>query len=111
MDFLRLQKIVLYLVGFNQNRSEHIGWKIYGFLNLLLLFCIIIAESSFVIANLSDITLATDALCPLLIGYSTFPKLVTFRLRRLKFYKLISNLEEMWMKGIRFQVHNILIAA
>lgn len=111
MDFLRLQKFVLYLVGYNQNRNEHIGWMIFGYVNLLLLFCIIIPESCFVFANLSDIKLATDALCPLLIGFSTFPKLVTFRLNRLKFYKLIRDLEEMWTEGICFQIDTKLIAA
>lgn len=99
MEFLRLQKFGLRLVGFNQNRQEHKGWTIFGFVSLLLLFGITIPESCFVIANISDIKLATDALCPLLIGFSTFPKLVTFRLNRLKFYQLISDLEEMWKNG------------
>lgn len=90
---------MLLLVGYNRKEQEHFGWKIYTYVNLCLLTIIIWPEMTYVTANISDVKMATDGLCPLLFGASSLAKLLTFRIKKSHFYKLIKNLQNLWDKG------------
>lgn len=98
MTFLKIQNFMLLLVGYNLKRVEHIGWKIFTIINLVLLTAIVFPELKFVTDNISNVKKATDGLCPLLFGVSSLAKLLTFRFRRERFYKFIWKLQDMWNK-------------
>lgn len=91
-----MQNFMLLLVGYNLKKVEHIGWKIFTIINLILLITIVFPELKFVTDNISNVKMATDGLCPLLFGVSSLAKLLTFRLSKGTFYKLIWNLQAMW---------------
>lgn len=97
--FLKMQNFMLLLVGYNRKEPEHFGWKIYTYVNLCLLIVIIWPEMSYVTANISDVKMATDGLCPLLFGASSLAKLLTMRIKKPQFYKLIRNLQDLWEEG------------
>lgn len=99
MAFLKMQNFMLLLVGYNRKEPEHFGWKIYTYVNLCLLIVIIWPEMSYVTANISDVKMATDGLCPLLFGASSLAKLLTIRIKKSQFYKLIQNLQHLWKRG------------
>lgn len=101
-NFLKMQNVMLLLVGYNRKEPEHLGWKIYTYVNLFLLIVIIWPEMSYVTANISDVKMATDGLCPLLFGASSLAKLLTIRIKKPHFYNLIRNLQDLWEKGIKY---------
>lgn len=99
MRFLRVQEIMLHLVGYSIKASEHIGWKLFSHLGLYWMSGHLIPESYYVYDNLSDIRKTTDGLCPCLFGLSTVIKLFTLLLTRLRFYRVIWQIKDLWHSG------------
>lgn len=99
MKFLRVQETMLHLVGYSLEANEHFGWKLFAHLGLYWMSGHLLPESYYVYDNLSDIQKTTDGLCPCLFGLSTNIKLFTLLLTRLKFYKIIWQIKDLWNSG------------
>lgn len=99
MKFLEVQKLLLTLCGFNIRKKENWARILNAALHILFLALISVAEFQFVIENIVDIPLVTDALCPLLTSILSTAKLLTVLVTRKKFYKMIWTLENMWNDG------------
>lgn len=99
MIFLQLQTFLLLIIGLSTKKSENFMWKLFAFINSLLLTIIILPEIHFVIENIDDIQLATDALCTILSCITSLVKVITIQINRKRFYKLIWELKEMWFNG------------
>ena len=100
MKFQQLQRNLLTQMGFSLNKNESFIWIIYAYSNWLALAVIIMPEVNFVIANIADIQLATEALCPMLTCLTSLAKLVSIQMNKLLVYKMVADLKEMWNKGI-----------
>lgn len=99
MEFLRIQRLCLNGIGYSFKHNESRGRQIFALLSWVSILIVIIPEWHFVIENISDIPLATDALCPLLTSILTISKVMTFYFRKGKFYDIIEQLDNMWLKS------------
>lgn len=100
MAFLKLQTLMLRLLCWSTQPNENIAWKIVSWLHWALLATISCTELHFVIVNMANIPLATDALCTLLTCVLSLSKMFTMNVNRNKHYKMIWTLREMWSKSI-----------
>lgn len=58
---------------------------------------ITIPEILFVVENISDIPLATDAMCTILTCILSLSKVMTMYFKKDKFYHVIEQLDDMWL--------------
>lgn len=100
MKFLRLQCLILRLMGFTGNENENFAWITLAWFHSIALALITLPEIHFIIANVVDIPLATDALCPYLTCLLSLSKLFTMNMNKAKFYRMMSTLQQMWNSGI-----------
>lgn len=98
MDFLRIQRLCLNTIGYSFRKNESQFRRIFALLSCMSLTLIIIPEFHFVIANISDIRVATDALCTFLTSILSLSKILTMYFKRDKFYHIIEELDDMWLK-------------
>lgn len=99
MKFLRLQEILLHLIGYSVRPNEPVIWKLGSHLGLYLLTTHLFPESYYIYDNLSDIKKTTDGLCPCLFGLSTIIKMFTLLLRRSRFYAVVWKIKDLTNSG------------
>lgn len=99
MKFLRLQEILLHLIGYSVRPNEPVVWKLGSHLGLYLLTTHLFPESYYIYDNLSDIKKTTDGLCPCLFGLSTIIKMFTLLLRRSRFYAVVWKIKDLTNSG------------
>lgn len=99
MTFLTIQKCCLNSIGYSFEMNESRSRRIYSLLIWISLFIIVMPEMHFVIENISDIPLATDALCTLLTSILSLSKVITLYFKKQNFYHIIKELNEMWRKS------------
>lgn len=100
--FLQHQRRMLSLVGYDvqPHRESPVRFAITA-ISLVLLYAIMWPELAYVRAHIGDIRLATDGMCPLLFGFSSAARLLTLRVRRRQFYRLIGRMEALWQRAER----------
>lgn len=99
MEFLRIQRLCLNSIGYSFKMNESRLRKLYSLLSWVSLLIIVIPELHFVIENITDIPLATDALCTLLTSILSLSKVITMYFNKEKFYHIIQQLDKMWIKS------------
>ncbi|KAG4068760.1 hypothetical protein HA402_002451 [Bradysia odoriphaga] len=99
MGFLRTQRLCLYLIGFSFKKDESRVIQLYSLLSWISILIIIIPETHFVIENLTDIPLATDALCTQFTSMLSLMKIATLYFKKDTFYRIIDQLDDMWRKS------------
>lgn len=99
MKFLRIQRLCLKSIGYSFKQNENLLHRLYSLLSLISVLAIVIPELHFVIENISDIPLATDALCTLLTTFLSFLKILTMYSKKDIFYNVINQLDDMWLKS------------
>lgn len=98
---LLAQKQIFRVLGFRFTSADSIWWKLFAWFYPISLFIIVVPEINFVVANISDVSLATSALCTILYCYCSLPKMITMMKRRNRFYGFWGNLNELWDNGKR----------
>lgn len=96
MKFLHIQTNMLRLIGYRIDSRSSVAWNAYANVCWILLAIITIPEIHFVAENLSDIPMATDALCTLLTCFLSLSKLLTMQFKRAQFYQMIDVLQSLW---------------
>lgn len=102
MKFLRIQRLCLKSIGYSFRKNESRTRRIFALWIWMGLLVIAIPEWHFVIENIADIPLATDALCPLLTTILSLSKVMTLYFKKDKFYNVIEQLDDMWQKSKLF---------
>lgn len=100
MSYMPLQRRTLRSIGFSLRADESRGWHLYVAVQTVSLALIVAPEMWFVWRNLDDLVLATNALCTVMYCFMSLPKLVTMQLRRHTWYRLLTDLEAMWARGL-----------
>lgn len=108
MQFLHIQTNMLKLIGYNNDSRSSVPWNAYANVCWLLLAIITIPEMHFFAQNISDIPLATDALCTLLTCFLSLSKLLTMQFKRTQFYQMIDVLHMLWKNSNFIRFNHIL---
>ncbi|KAJ6637500.1 Odorant receptor 47a, partial [Pseudolycoriella hygida] len=94
-----LLRLCLSSIGYSFENNESRLRQVYSLLMWMLLFVLVFPEIHFVVENISNIPLATDALCPLLTSILSLSKVMTLYFKKNGFYRIIKQLDDMWMKS------------
>lgn len=101
MEFLSISRKMLCTIGYPNEFRQHDHrpswyWKAYANSCWLLLAFVSIPEFHFFIVNLSNIQMATEALCTLLTCFLSLSKLLTIHMGKKQIFRLTFNLKSMW---------------
>lgn len=100
-NILRPQVKLMRVFGFQFAGSDPVGWQIFSWSYTMSLAIITIPEIYYLIEKRSNISLATNAMCPILYCYMSLPKMVSLHFYRKRLYRLLNELNDLWHNGTR----------